>query len=376
MKEIFFLLGLMFSIICYSQTNYPSGNAAYNTEKLLGFNPVTISGGSCVYTYDNLNNFYKSIDKILIPDIQEISDGNFVAEDTFFGFDIGGFCSNLNFQWDNQIQISSTTFDRNNLFVSPVSTINMAYGKVLQYTNDTCYYADCLTIIDGPDSSLIYPQFSPLSGTYDLWAGEELIDAGDLKGTGTSQKISQQQADSTLNCSYCVKTYGPGWRLPTDIEAGHFNDEEGLGNGFDQGYTSNDSSCYIWTSSLFIVYNVKRWTVRMTDGTWENCAGFLNVPNKVRCVYSAGDYSTKITNNNENNLCSIYPNPTNNHINISFDKEGEKLIRIYNINSTLITELKTYDKALKIDLKEFSKGVYIIKIISNKSIYSNIISVI
>jgi hypothetical protein len=376
-KKIIILTCVVFSLVINvaSQTDYSSGNAAYNAEKNLGYNPVTINGGSYIYYFDNIHRLYRSNDLVLIPDLMEVPDGNYISEDSLFGFDIGGICSNNHFQWDNQIQFSSSVFDQNNLFVSPLSQINMTYGKAIQFTNDTCYYGDCTSIIDGPDSSLVYSLHSPFSGVYDLWTGQELIDAGDMKGTGISQKISQQQSDTTINCGYCAKTYGPGWRLPTDIEAGHTNDNEGLGNGFDQAYSSPDSTCYIWTSSLFITYAVKRWTVRMTDGTWENCAGFISIPNKVRCVYHAGDYSVS-KEIIENKDCSkIFPNPANEIINLSFLIGEKRNFFIYDFKNSLIKEIESDEATIIIDVSEFSKGLYFLKIISEKNTESKIISV-
>ena len=293
MKKFFictlFLLAF-FTIKTYTQTNYTTGNKAYWTERSLNFNDVTIGGGNFIYSYDTINHIYRNGNKILLPNLSAVTNGVYVIDSTFYGFGIGGNPDSYNYQWDAQtLTLQNSEFDIPYLFVSPVSVISMDYGKALQYNNIYCGYGNCYAIIDGPVESLAYPYYQPQNDTFQIWTGEELINAGDIKGTGTPSKISQQQLDTTTNMSYCVNTYGQGWRLPTDIEAGHVNDLEGFGNGFDNGYKGNTQD-YMWTSSLFKTYNVKRWPVQLDNGYWENCAGFLYTYNKVRCVFNSSPY--------------------------------------------------------------------------------------
>ncbi len=283
---IIFLL-VLFTINTFSQSNYTTGNQAYWTERCLGFNDIIINGGNIIYSYDTVNHLYRNGNKILLPNLSAIVNGEYVIDSTFYGFGIGGNPDNNNYQWDAQTIIAQNSdFDVSHLFVSPVSATSMSYARALQFNNTLCNYGDCEAIVDGPVESLAYPDYLPQNDTFQLWTGEDLIDAGDLKGTGTASKSSQQQLDTTENMSYCVSTYGQGWRLPTDIEAGHTNDLEGMGNGFHDGFKGNTGD-YMWTSSLFKIYNVKRWPVGLSDGYWENCAGFLYVYNKVRCVFNS-----------------------------------------------------------------------------------------
>ncbi|MFH2096494.1 MAG: T9SS type A sorting domain-containing protein [Bacteroidota bacterium] len=349
------------SLTGLSQTDYPNGNQAYNSEFLFGYNSVTIAGGSLIYIFDETNRVYRSGTEILIPDLTGTTDGNHVNETGFFGFGTGGVPCDSCFQWDRQTLIAQPdVFDMTNLFVSPVSQNGMTYGKAIQYTNDTCYYDDCLALIDGPDSSLVY-MLPPYQGIYNLWAGEELINAGDLKGTGTDQKISQQQSDTTANSGYCPCTYGPGWRLPSDIEAGHFNDLEGSGNGLDDGYTGTDSSYYMWTSSLFKTFNVKRWPVRLTDGYWENCAGFLNVENRVRCVFSAQYGSTMADRKKDTGNVAIFPNPANDVVFVEGLLENAR-IEIYTPAGIMIMR-PVISAGFGIDISALPAGFYMIKIV-------------
>lgn len=105
----------------------------------------------------------------------------------------------------------------------------------------------------------------------------------------TVDLISQQQLappSSSSNKSYCVSTYGNGWRLPTDVEVGHTNEARDPGVGFDGVYGGASSAIYMWTSVRATAAS-NRFRTRI-DGTvdWE-LSTILN-SNYVRCVYWGG----------------------------------------------------------------------------------------
>lgn len=351
---------IIYLLICYScvlfaQNNYANGNEAYFYESSIGFNPVTINNGDLVYVYDSLNKVYFSQDFILIPDLSSVENGRNVDANLFFGFGTGGNPSDTAFSWDKETILSGSDFDVENMFVSPLSEFGMTYAQALQNNNSYCAYDTCYAIIDGPSSSLAYPTYLPANGNYHLWTGEELIDAGDLKNTGTIQKVSQQQMASTPNASYCVTKYGQGWRLPTDLEVGHINDNEGAGNGIDSAYLGS-SDFYLWTSSLFKTYSVKRWSTRISDGYWENCAGFLYVANHVRCVfpgYENNPISTDIDVNNPLDKIIIYPNPGNGVFQI-----GNAEISVYNAIGELLF-MDQQHNTRTIDVSFLPNGLYL-----------------
>lgn len=352
--SIFFLL-IIVSNTLFAQNNYTNGNEAYYNECLLGFNPVTINNGDLIYTYDSLIKVYRSQDYILIPDLSNVDNGRNIDINLFFGYGIGGIPNDTAFSWDKETILSINDFDVENMFVSPLSEYGMTYAQALQNNNSYCGYDSCYVTIDGPLSSLAYPTYAPANGYFHLWTGEELIDAGDLKNTETIQKISQQQMALTPNSSYCVQKYGQGWRLPTDLEVGHINDSEGVGCGMDSAYMGNSNS-YLWTSSLFKTYSVKRWTVRIRDGYWENCAGFLYVANHVKCVFP-GFESNPISNEIENHLLDqvvIYPNPGNGIFHIGNDAE----IIVYSVLGEIVFADTQISSSGVIDLSFLPNGLY------------------
>ena len=154
MKKCLVFLWLFYAAGVVAQSNYDNGNEAYNYEKILGFNPVTIKNGTAVYTYDTFNKVYQSGDYILIPDKTSIPDGKKVHINYFFGYGIGGNISDTTFNWDKQAILTPNDFNRSKLFVSPVSVAGMTYAAALQYNNPYCYYDDCFATIDGPVSGL------------------------------------------------------------------------------------------------------------------------------------------------------------------------------------------------------------------------------
>ncbi len=343
-----------------SQTNYNNGNEAYINEKDLGFNPVTIYNGVMIYTYDNINKVYQSGNFILIPDLTTVEDGNKIDKNTFFGYDIGGTISDTSFNFDKNTILTQSDFDVSHMFVSPLSNIGMSFAQAVQNNSAFCNYGSCYAVIDGPDSTLAYPQYAPLSDTFDIWLGGELIDAGDLKNTGLIQKVSQQQMQATTNMSYCVNKYGEGWRLPTDIEVGHFNDNEGINNGLDSVYMGV-SAFHMWTSSLYKIYTVKRWAVLVTTAYWENCEGFVYVNNKVRCVFpSVPSLPVSEAKPKDDTHIIIYPNPCNNILNINNIENAD--VSIYDMYAHLLLTDNSKDTWRSINISGLSDGIYIMHI--------------
>ncbi len=92
---------------------------------------------------------------------------------------------------------------------------------------------------------------------------------------------------------------------------------------------------------------------------------------------------TSINNTNtdiyNNNICNVFPNPNNGLFNISFDSSlniGSKIEIINSVGQIVYSDVN-YDNSYSvsynktIDLTSFSKGVYLINIVSNKNVYTN-----
>jgi len=270
--------GICFSGNCVpSALSYANGNEAYWQERKLGFRDVTIGGGAVVYSYLPALKQYRNGGTILLPTKSGGANGQTMSATSFFGLQ-GGSAADANFQWDGGTVLQQPhPFDVPNMFVSPVLQQEMSYCKILQFDNVSCG----ATTIDGPAETLAYPTYTPGPGTYDLITGGELVNAGDLKGTG-NQRISQQQLAAGAHPSWCVSTYGNGWRLATDVEMGHPND--GTDQVCQDGYRG-DSSYRIRTSTMWPGLPDQRWCPYSNTGLFNQC----NVPalgsRRTRCVF-------------------------------------------------------------------------------------------
>jgi hypothetical protein len=264
--------------------NYPNGNAAYWTEKNLGFNDVTIGGGGTVYTWDASTNVYKNGTTILVPDLVSSPNGNTVNANTFFGYGLGGSMNGTQFNYDNTPLPPgnrgvnySAVYDRTKMFVSPLSSGSMSYCKAMQNSHaSTCTNAAGSYTINSP----VAYSAGPGGGTYTIHQFDGKFDAGKVDNGSDNEKIHQQSQESG---SYCNATYGKGWRVPTKMEFGMLIDgAQGTpevvykdGGGYKSMWTSN-----YWPTSL--PYNKQ---VAYTN-TYDFNTNNPDTPNYVRCVFS------------------------------------------------------------------------------------------
>ena len=68
-----------------------------------------------------------------------------------------------------------------------------------------------------------------------------------------------------------------------------------------------------------------------------------------------GDYK-------ENGTIDIYPNPSDDIINIEIENPNNAIIEIYNVSGTLIFSKVLHSESEKIDISGFSRGVYLVKV--------------
>jgi len=276
--------------------------------------------GAVNYTWNSTKLFYESTasDKILIPNTGNTT----VTRNGLPGYRGNTTWNKDGYAWDSIGNSccgsgSALEFDARNIIVSPISSGSMTYCKALDDNGGSALLCNstspnsCIKI-DGSSAALAYPSWSPAPTsltTYNVWTNGtgsgctvtgtmELIDYGGALNGTNNDYISQQNLlpGNVTNQSYCVKTFGKGWRLPTDVEMGHTNDNTGLGQGFDNPYRTESSfttSRIIWTSSQFNTSINQRWSVRIDNsasfGQWQT-SGFntVSLSRYVRCVYNGG----------------------------------------------------------------------------------------
>ncbi|MFC4636023.1 T9SS type A sorting domain-containing protein [Dokdonia ponticola] len=70
----------------------------------------------------------------------------------------------------------------------------------------------------------------------------------------------------------------------------------------------------------------------------------------------------------ENSVLNIYPNPTIDYINFSFNKQETGTIQVYRFDSRLMyTELFNEAESLRIDMRNYKKGIYIVRVTTGTS---------
>ena len=70
--------------------------------------------------------------------------------------------------------------------------------------------------------------------------------------------------------------------------------------------------------------------------------------------------NTPTTNINNNDLFTIYPNPTNDSFTISSNKSG--IVRIKNLLGNTVLLTRKFNQELKISTANLSKGIYMVEL--------------
>ena len=147
---------------------------------------------------------------------------------------------------------------------------------------------------------------------------------------------------------------------------------------------TSDNSSYLLTGNTILNDNGDLFITGMFEGdiTFGDITlhGFNNRSNAFMAKYHdstfvhtyVGDTSSLLREISlEGKGITVYPNPTKGDVYITTQGEKINSLSLYNINGQLLLKnenLKTTSE--KINLSAFSKGVYVIKIITNKNVYS------
>ena len=126
------------------------------------------------------------------------------------------------------------------------------------------------------------------------------------------------------------------------------------GTGYDEGYAvSTDASGNVFLTGNFGSPNINFGTTTLTN---------TDTTGSFRDIFIAKLDGTTGTNDIKNANIKIYPNPTNNIINIEgLTKNENNTIQIFDVQGKLVITKNISEKGT-IDLSELNKGVYVIKI--------------
>jgi len=217
-----------------------------------------------------------------------------VSSTSFYGL-LGGSANNNNFQWDGMATLPGNTYDVHNVFVSPVSSSGMTFCKAQQNTYSGSCNSSSSNIMFST-TTFAYATTPNGLGPYSVYNGGDMTPSTSV-GTFGSRRFSQQSmVGDGYNDSYCVATYGKGWRIPTDIEVGKPNSSVDNGTPpLNIGYVGTTNT-QMWSSTQGCngssCYNYMRqvWRLDNSSHTWPWSSGYLDVTNgnSVRCIYTGG----------------------------------------------------------------------------------------
>jgi uncharacterized protein (TIGR02145 family) len=137
--------------------------------------------------------------------------------------------------------------------------------------------------------------------------------------------------------------------------------QRGNPNGFSNLYTLGSFwSTTAWGSSTFP--RAYKFSLQATSSALSQSVSVANCGFAVRCVK---DLTAGNLNLNPESEIKIYPNPTKDKINISFEEIKNSNVFIYNMTGHLIFQQTLTNKINLIDLNFLTVGVYVIKFVGS-----------
>ncbi len=101
-----------------------------------------------------------------------------------------------------------------------------------------------------------------------------------------------------------------------------------------------------------------------TVGTLQISEGFISP--EIVSALGIDDFTSSLK-------VSVFPNPTSEILNITFDKESNYLIRIYDLNGKLIFDKTLTNVENQINISPFTTGIYNVIIVDSiDKLYSNV----
>ena len=240
--------------------------------------------------------------------------------------------------------------------------------------NNTNYYVRELgwgpLVYGGPIDTNIgtgYPYYGDKHLIFDSYAECKLVSA-DIYAEQTSTVVFEVREDNGNIIDDTTITFNAGKQtilLDFDIPIGN-NLQLGLGTINAGLYKNNDGAIFPYNIS-----NLISFTGASNSGTQNNWYNYYNLQFKEKCISDFSEVTAVFiesltTNNISEKKFSIYPNPANKSINITTN-ESINHIDIYDVKGSLILSQSYQQKRTSIDVSDFAKGVYAIKVVSMKN---------
>ncbi len=130
----------------------------------------------------------------------------------------------------------------------------------------------------------------------------------------------------------------------------------------------------VMSSGPFIVSPNQTVKVAFALIAGDSLSGLISAANQAQIKYDGMVTTSAIKNFESEESVLIYPNPTNNLFNISQINTSFNLVEIYSLSGTLIYKSELSLSSESINLSDYSKGMYIVKLSNaKKSIFKKIV---
>ncbi len=130
--------------------------------------------------------------------------------------------------------------------------------------------------------------------------------------------------------------------------------------------TANGASTYSWstssTNSAIAVSPTVNTTYTVTGIAANTCSASVAFTQSVSTCTGIDSKAQQFSNS-----INVYPNPSNGLITAEFGFDGEKEITVTNSMGQIIMVVKTKNYSEVLDLKEYAKGVYFVKVMSKEN---------
>lgn len=145
--------------------------------------------------------------------------------------------------------------------------------------------------------------------------------------------------------------------IDTDIRT--WDDSVSITQNFDVGLTGT-FQLYLWLPDIetSLASNPDYSIQFANSGLWESAFGYNNLLQTVE-LYSLG-----VNDQSDDNLLSVYKNPSSDYITIQFNNSEKENIQIYDVKGKLVKE-KTILNHQKMDISELLNGIYFIRVDNN-----------
>jgi hypothetical protein len=165
----------------------------------------------------------------------------------------------------------------------------------------------------------------------------------------TRLDVSNNTALEDLNCSYNQLT---SLDISKNVKLLPYIDSPAIG-------------VFLNLSYMPTLYEVCVWKMPFPPAGKDDLIDTAGSPN----VYFTTDCSTSIQGDcKEKMKIDIYPNPSDDIINIEFENPDNAFIEIYNVSGTLILSKPLHSEFEKINLSGFSRGVYLVKVKQGRTV--------